>query len=180
MSHKLDLDLIQPLPFSLSTFTWYGLSFLCIGFIFAIFTWQNYQARLIAHTEIVLKLSELNRKFQQAVPLQQLSKDILPETKLQIETTVSALTAPWGELLKEIESADIQDVALLSLEPSTKKQQVLVTGEAKNLSTVFRYIDQLEQQSMLAQVYLQKHSVVEADPFRPVKFTLTAQWRKAE
>jgi hypothetical protein len=42
------------------------------------------------------------------------------------------------------------------------------------------YINRLEEQSMLAQVYLQKHSVDETITAQPVRFTLVAQWHTAE
>jgi hypothetical protein len=70
----------------------------------------------------------------------------------------------------------MQDIALLNLEPNSKKQQVSISGEAKNLQAALNYIQKLEAQSMLDKVYLQKYIIDEANLFKPVKFTLSAQW----
>jgi len=180
MSQKLDLDFVQPSPFLPTSYSWLGLGVFLVGVVLAFFTWQHYQTRLIVHTEIVLKLNRLNDQIHIAPPVDSTSADISPETKTQIEATVATLTTPWNALLVAIEKSDIKDVALLSLEPSSKKQQVLLSGEAKNLQSVMNYINRLEEQSMLAQVYLQKHSVDEANTSRPVRFTLVAQWHTAE
>jgi hypothetical protein len=180
MSQKLGLDFVQPSPFLLTSYSWLGLCVLLVGLALAFFTWQHYQTRVIAHNEIMLKLNRLNDQPHQLPPVNSASTDISPETKTQIETTVATLTTPWNALLVAIEKSDIKDVALLSLEPSSKKQQVLLSGEAKNLQSVMDYINRLEDQSMLAQVYLQKHNVDEANTAKPVRFTLVAQWHTAE
>ena len=51
------------------------------------------------------------------------------------------------------------------------------SGQAKNLETVFLYVKQLDDQPMLSQVYLQKHSIEEADVSKPVNFTILAKWQ---
>jgi hypothetical protein len=101
---------------------------------------------------------------------------ILPEQIQQLQTTVGALILPWDELLQGIEKSDMQDIALLNLEPNSKKQQIAISGEAKNLQVALSYIQKLEAQPMLNKVYLQKYNIDEANLYKPVKFTLSAQW----
>lgn len=179
MSQKFDLDFVQHSPFLPTSYSWLGLIILSAGIALAFFTWQYYQARLIVHNEIALELTQLNDQIHIVPPVDSKSADIAPETKTQIEATVATLTTPWSALLVAIEKSDIKDVAILSLEPSSKKQLVLLSGEAKNLQSVMNYISRLEEQPMLAQVYLQKHSVDEANSSKPVRFTLAAQWHTA-
>ena len=180
MSRKLELDFMQTSPFALSKFTWSGLSVLLFGLMLTMFVLQNHQVKLAEQREALLELNQLQQQVQQISQVKAVSTDISSETKVQIEDTVKALTMPWNALFVAIEKSDIHEVALLSLEPNSKKQLVVLKGQAKNLASVIKYIHQLEQQPMLGQVYLQKHNVDEADAFKPVNFTLTAQWYKGE
>lgn len=180
MSLMLELDFIERSPFSISRFTWLGLSVFFIGILFLFFIWQHYEAKLNASHDAELKLRGLNERALQAPAVKAVSADISPETKEQIEATVDALTIPWNALLVGIESADIQDVAILSLEPNRKKEQVILSGEAKNFQSVIQYINRLEDQIMLEKVYLQKHSIDETNISKPIRFTLIARWHMAE
>jgi hypothetical protein len=65
---------------------------------------------------------------------------------------------------------------LLSLEPNKKKQQLVISGQAKNILAALSYIEALENLPMLSQVFLQKHTVDQLDPFKPVAFTIVAKW----
>jgi hypothetical protein len=38
------------------------------------------------------------------------------------------------------------------------------------------YVEALEKLPMLSQVYLQKHTIDQLDPFKPVAFTIVASW----
>jgi hypothetical protein len=180
MSKNLDLDFIQHSPFSSASVSWLGVSVFLLGMLTAFLTWQHYQTKLTAKNEIAQKIHLLSDSTQVTPIVSNTTADIPPETKTQIATTVATLTTPWNALLIAIEQSDVKDVALLSLEPSSKKQQVLLSGEAKNLQAIMDYINRLEAQQMLAQVYLQKHNVDEANVDKPVKFTVVAQWHTAE
>jgi hypothetical protein len=79
-------------------------------------------------------------------------------------------------LFEAIERADAQEVTLLNVAPNSKKQQVLITGEAKNIQEVLNYIVKLEAQPVLQSAYLQSHSIDETNVSKPVKFTVMAHW----
>ena len=180
MSKNLDLDFIQHSPFSPASVSWLGVSVFLFGLLTVFFTWQHYQTKLTAKNEIVQKINLLSESTQVTPTVNSVIADISPETKTQIVATVTTLTTPWNALLIAIEQSDVKDVALLSLEPSSKKQQVLLSGEAKNLQVIMDYINRLEAQQMLAQVYLQKHNVDETNADKPVRFTVVAQWQMAK
>ncbi len=99
-----------------------------------------------------------------------------PELKLA-KTIVAQLSTPWNPLLNTIEQSNMQNIALLSIEPSRKKQQLLLTGQAKNIASAVQYIKQLETTDSLSQVYLLKHSIDQNDPYKPVGFTIMAKWQ---
>lgn len=181
MSQQLDLEFIKRPPFALSTLGWYGLLILIISLGLAAFVLQQYRTKQVAQKEISFQLQQLNQHFNhKKLPAYIVDEPISSNKKIQIETTVSALTIPWGDLLSAIEKSDTQDVALLNLNPSSKKQQVILSGEAKNLQSVLTYIQKLEAQPMLENTYLQKHSVDEANISKPVKFTVFTQWHTVQ
>jgi hypothetical protein len=173
----LQLDFINQTAFSLSRWSALGVVVLLSSLMMAVFTWQLYNTASLEQNALSLKLSQMNRQSaHKEAPLPVVKSDISPEQMQQVQTTVWALILPWNELLQGIEKSDMQDIALLNLEPNSKKQQVTISGEAKNLQVALSYIQKLEAQPMLDKVYLQKYSIDEANLFKPVKFTLLAQW----
>ena len=175
MSVKLDLEFIQQ-P-ALSNANWFGMSILLASLLLVALTRQVYQNQQLKLADVSLQLKQFS---QQNLPKSQSIKMnaalVTPDETKQLTETVSMLTMPWNNLLVAIEQADMQDIALLSLEPNSKKQLVVLTGEAKNLAVVLQYIKQLQQTPTLAQVYLQKHSIDETDASKPVRFSLLAKW----
>lgn len=177
MKSKLQLDFIHQPAFSLSRWSVPGVVVLLMSLIIAVFTWQLYNTVALEQNALSSKLSQMNRQSaHKEAPLLVVKSQISPEQMQQVQTTVLALILPWNELLQGIEKSDTQDIALLNLEPNSKKQQVTISGEAKNLQAALNYIQKLEAQSMLDKVYLQKYNIDEANLFKPVKFTLSAQW----
>ena len=179
MSRKLDLEFIPTPFFSLSRLSWLNLLMLMLSLVATAFMWQTYQTKQVLYDALELKLDQLNQQ-QKKIPVSPVPITIPPEKIKQIEQVVSALTIPWDPLFLAIEQSDYKDIALLGLEPNSQKQQVVLTGEAKNLRVVLDYIQQLQQQPTLAHVYLQKHSIDEADISKPVRFTVFAKWEIAQ
>ena len=178
---RLQLDFINQSTFSISSWSLAGLIVLLMGLVIAIFTWQLYEDRVLEQNAVAFKVSQMSRQItHEKPPLQMVKSEISSEQIQQIQTTVGALIIPWSELLQGIEKSDMQDIALLSLEPNSKKQLLSITGEAKNLQAALGYIQKLEAQPMLDKVFLQKYNIDEANLFKPVKFTLSAQWLLSE
>jgi len=174
---KLQLDFVNQPTFSISSWSLAGLAILLTSLLIAIFTWQLYEGKVIEQNAVSFKVSQMNRQIIHDKPsLPIVNSEISSEQMQQIQVTVSALIVPWNEVLQGVEKSDMQDIALLSLEPNSKKQLVTISGEAKNLQAALGYIQKLEAQPMLDKVYLQKYNIDEANLFKPVKFTLSAQW----
>ena len=177
MKSRLQLDFIYKPAFSFSSWSVAGIIVLLSSLTIAFFTWQLYERYTFEQNALLLKLSQMNRQStHNKAPLPVVKSQISPEQMQQVQTTVWALILPWNELLQGIEKSDTQDIALLNLEPNSKKQLVNISGEAKNLQAALNYIQRLEAQPMLDKVYLQKYNIDEANLFKPVKFTLSAQW----
>lgn len=180
MSHKLDLEFVQTPFFSLTRLSWLSLFLLVASLAVALFTWQTYQAKRDEYTGFAAKLAEINQQQQQMLPTKQAPASIPPEQLKQLQQTVNTLAIPWNALFEAIEQSDQKDIAILSIEPNRQKQHVVIIGEAKNLQAALDYIQQLEQQAVLAQVFLQKHSIDETNVSKPVSFTVFSKWEITE
>ena len=97
------------------------------------------------------------------------------EVKRASEVAIQ-LRLPWNDLFASVESANTQNVALLSIESDTGKRQVKISGEAKDLESMLDYVRFLGSQPKLANVYLQSHHLQQQDPQHPVRFVLGADW----
>ncbi|MFC5473632.1 hypothetical protein [Paraherbaspirillum soli] len=86
------------------------------------------------------------------------------------------LRMPWDDLLKMLESAPMEHVALLSIEPIASRHQLRLAAEARDVSTMLDYLSYLQQQPTLHQVILSSHQIQRQAPGSPVRFQIQAQW----
>ncbi len=91
---------------------------------------------------------------------------------------VTRFAAPWRTLFSAMESVQVEGVSLLSIEPDGATGQVLITGEAKDYLAVLTYVAQLGAQPGFTKVHLSRHEFRDAQPRRPVMFSVLAQWRR--
>ena len=61
--------------------------------------------------------------------------------------------------------------------PDMQKGTVSISGEAKNLNALLNYVKQLAAREVFASVYLQNHKIQQADPEKPLHFSLLAYWK---
>ena len=87
-----------------------------------------------------------------------------------------SLQTPWSDLLSTLESAPHDGVALLIVEPSTTRQVVRVTAEARNPQAMLNYLGSLQSDQRLSQVLLQSHQVQANASGAPVRFQIQAGW----
>jgi hypothetical protein len=175
MSRPINLELTQPPHLIINGL---GILMLLASLLLLGFIWQHYQAQQASAATIQQAFNQ--QILPKSATVQSVSESIPAAELKQISTIVESLVTPWQPLLLAIEQADMPDIALLSIDPSIKKQQVTLVGEAKNLQTVLRYIEQLEAQDVLQEVYLQKHMVEETDVSKPVTFNAVAKWKVSQ
>ncbi|HWW04566.1 hypothetical protein [Collimonas sp.] len=87
------------------------------------------------------------------------------------------LNTPWERLLKVLESAPMEHVALLSVEPVASRRQLHLVGEAKDLATMLDYLTYLQAQPGLQRVVLTSHQI-QTQPGSPVRFQIQAHWEE--
>jgi hypothetical protein len=85
------------------------------------------------------------------------------------------LNTPWNALLEELESAPMEHVALLSVEPIASRRQLHLIGEAKDLTTMLDYLAYLQAEPGLQRVVLTSHHI-QTQPGSPVRFQIQANW----
>jgi hypothetical protein len=95
----------------------------------------------------------------------------------EAETVTQQLNIRWFDLLQALESRQIKDIALLQLLPDATRGQFTLSGEAKDYTTLLKYVGHLQQAAALTQVHLQKHQVIETHAQRPVSFEIQGGWQ---
>ena len=93
-----------------------------------------------------------------------------------VNAAVLQLNLPWRALHDAIGEATPPSIALLALEPDAKKRSIKLTAEAKTSDAMIDYVAQLKRQELFAGVTLTRHEINEADPNRPIRFQLEAEW----
>lgn len=178
MSQPMHIDFVETSAFSFKTISALGAALLMVAIASICYWLQQYQTQ----QETFATLVSVSGKSP-ALP----SKPEMPvaetasEDEMQYANDISAqLSTPWNPLLTSLEQISAPDIALLSIEPNRKKLQLVLTGQAKNMAAILQYVQALTQLNVLAQVYLLKHQVDQSDPFKPVAFTIVAQWKVAQ
>jgi hypothetical protein len=181
MNKTLSLDFVPSSIIPLFGNIWLSVAVFLLGLMAAGETWQINQHQQSELLQINRQLNQVNEKsVKKHVAKELVQVDISAEKKLQIEETVTALTLPWEALLEAVEKPDMHDVAMLSINPNVKSQQIVLEAEAKNLQAALHYVEALQKQTVFDKVYLQRHAIEETDVSKPVKFTVFAHWQLVE
>ena len=93
-----------------------------------------------------------------------------------VNAAVLQLNLPWRALHDAIGEATPPSIALLALEPDARKRSIKLTAEAKTSDAMIEYVQLLKRQELFAGVSLTRHEINEADPSRPIRFQLEAEW----
>lgn len=175
MSKLLDIDFAAPNTLSYQRLTLAGTVVLVLALGLCAYF-------LAEFNKVEQKLHEAKAKLEVVAPeekadLVQKVVETASEAEMKhARDIVDQLSTPWNPLLTALERSTMPDIALLSLEPNRKKQQLVITGQAKNMESTLSYIKRLESIEGLSQVYLLKHNIDQSDPYKPVGFTILAQW----
>lgn len=178
MPAGLELELIHSSSFRLSKSTSLGAMTIFVGCTIAIFMWKSYlveQAKQSAIENQVQRMQVAQRKSAHTKTVTSYSQ-INAEELNALQLSAHELAIPWNDLFSALEQSGMNDIALLGLQPDIKKQQVIISGEAKDYQSIILYINRLAKQPVLTEVYLQKHAINDSDKDKPVRFSLFAHW----
>jgi hypothetical protein len=87
-----------------------------------------------------------------------------------------ALDQPWIRLFDELESATVDGVTLLAMEPDANKTALRMVGEAPDRDALSRYLERLGRLDSLREVRLSQHELREASEGTALRFILSARW----
>lgn len=88
--------------------------------------------------------------------------EVRKETALANEI-VAADQFRWTQLLSRLEELTPAEVALRTIQPDFKARSVQLTGVARDISAMTRFVDNLLDSEDLNQAFLQRHGEVESD-----------------
>ncbi|MCX5539552.1 hypothetical protein M3A49_08635 [Paraburkholderia sp. CNPSo 3076] len=89
------------------------------------------------------------------------------------------LTVPWQDLFSIVEDYPDHDVALIGIDQNPAQSQIRITAEAKNIDAMIAYLKYLQTSVLLREAVLNDHLVENNVPGKPVRFQITAVWRKS-
>ncbi|TKC89490.1 hypothetical protein FAZ69_11205 [Trinickia terrae] len=97
----------------------------------------------------------------------------------QSQSILRELTVPWQDLFSIVEDYPDHDVALIGIDQNPAQGQIRITAEAKNLDEMIAYLKYLQSSVLLREAVLNAHLVENNVPGKPVRFLITAVWRKS-
>lgn len=180
-------EFAQP-PFAWQKGRWPGLLLLIGLAVLVMMAWRGDEALLAQlqtldarKTKLVQSHALEKTAISQASVAQSPQKKQAPILNIQeqkeAQTIVRQLNIRWFDLLQALESRQIKEIALLQLLPDAGRGQFVLSGEAKDYTTLLKYIGHLQQEPRLMQVHLQKHQVNETHPQHPVGFEIQGGWQ---
>lgn len=96
----------------------------------------------------------------------------------QSQAILRELTVPWQELFAIVEDYRDHDVALIGIDQNPGQSQIRITAEAKNFDAMIGYLKYLQTSVLLREAVLNDHLIETNVPGKPVRFQITAVWRK--
>jgi hypothetical protein len=158
--------------------SWIGASILIVGVIAAVAAAEHYKALEDRRAALEAGLRERAR----AKPAGQraeagASRDALQRRQNARRAVVRALGRPWDALYGDIETASVDDVALLAVEPDPRRGDVRIAGEARDAQALHGYVAVLESTPSLGRVSLAQHETVGAGAPGALRFVLVARWQ---
>lgn len=159
---------------------WTGLAILTCGVALIAITLLLYQSSALEASVLEARIATAKNAFSQNSQRNQSAPKESAQRKEEIAIAnglIHQLTLPWEALFNSFELATSKEIALLSIEPDTKKRIVRVTAEARTANDMLDYIKRLQKSPMLDDVVLQRHELQTRDPERPLRFIVTSVWK---
>lgn len=142
--------------------------------VMAVLLWQ---AELQSETQALQsRLAKLEQHARVQTPAAiQIDKSVEQEVRRANEV-IEQITLPWARLFRAVESAAVERVLVLGIDPDAKSGTVQISAETADAEAMFEYVRRLEQQSELANVYLLQHQFERQNAARPLQFLVSASW----
>ncbi|MFL6671885.1 MAG: PilN domain-containing protein [Massilia sp.] len=107
-----------------------------------------------------------------------LREPAVPEAQASaVNAAILQLNLPWRALRDAVQAATPPAVALLALEPESRKRTLRITAETASSDEMIGYVERLQRQEWFTSVTLARHEINDQDPNHPIRFQVEAQWR---
>jgi hypothetical protein len=132
--------------------------------------------------------SEIQQLESRAAKLERRARGLAPaapqvDASLQQEIrraneAIEQLALPWDGLFRSVEGAASGQVMLLGIDPDAKSRMVRISAEASDAEAMFDYVGRLGRQSEFSQVNLLQHQLEPRNSAWPIRFLVSASWKK--
>ena len=154
------------------------LTFLLAG-LACLVAWLDYRAASREAQDLARQGREASLEVERLrrQPRRDSQAELPTETVIRINRAIIQLNLPWQELFEIFEKRSVPNVALLALEPDSRKRLLRVTAEAKRPEDMVDFLQSLLAEPRFAEVVLIRHEINKEDRNRPIRFLLEARWR---
>lgn len=101
-----------------------------------------------------------------------------PNQLASAQNVIRRIALPWPALLREVDAAAGEGVALLSIEPDAASRSVRISGNAKDLLSLRAFVRRLESAGQLARVHILEHRRATAGEAQ-LGFVVAGSWSGA-
>ena len=137
--------------------------------------WRAYRQNDRARAELAASAGSGPAR-KHAVPLE--PSALAKQAAKDSSKVLSEQTVPWQDLLAIVEGYREHDVALIGIDQTPAQGQIRITAEAKDFDALIGYLKYLQQSTLLREAVLNTHLIETTVPGVPVRFQVTAVWRK--
>ncbi len=96
----------------------------------------------------------------------------------QANAAHAQLIAPWEDILQGLEQARNDEIGLLALIADAARQELTLSGEARDFAALSAFADRLASNALFQQVTVTNHKLSDGAPPVVVRFDLQLRWRR--
>jgi hypothetical protein len=159
-----------------------GSAFLLLGLISVCIAGYQYRQQMLLKSELQSKYSELQNRTQHrqvVAPVAALNMVDVEQANKAFELT----RTPWGRIFASLEAARSEhpaDIALLAVKVDASKQELSISGEAKNFAALSEFTSSLTANPEFQNVNLVNDKLVSGNIPVVVSFDLRFNWIKLD
>lgn len=154
-----------------------GLALLAAGAIALGAAGWEYYEQTLANASLQARRDQLAERVERKRPAALLSPDLALQAE-QAGAAYAQLQVPWEEIFHALEAARGADIALLSLSADAGKQEIALSGEARDFAALSAFADTLSASPLFRKASVANHKFSDGAPPIVVKFDLALGWRR--
>jgi hypothetical protein len=157
-----------------------GIALLFAGIIALVLVARDYRQQLDIHSTL---MEQRDLAHLQQSKLQYSNAPLPAELKIQIEQANSVyalISTPWEKILSALETAckkNSSGIALLSIKADNSKNEIILTGEAKNFAAFSAFTAALSEAPEFQNITLTNDKLSTGNTPVVVNFDLRLNWR---